>query len=243
MSRKKDWRYYLFQPYKWLVFGPVLALSMIIGALIVLLVGRWFPRFCNRGVAAGWCVLNTYTSLSKINTLGAELIDKQQSYIIVANHLSHFDIFLLYGWLGLDIRWVMKQELRKIPLFGSACEALGHIYIDRGNHEVAQAQLSAARESFVPGTSIVFFPEGTRNTSGELKSFKSGAFIMAKQMQLPILPIALVGTDEIAPARTLDLFPGTAEVRILPPIAVEEVMELSSNQLKERARDAIAAAL
>ncbi|MEM8498463.1 MAG: lysophospholipid acyltransferase family protein [Pseudomonadota bacterium] len=239
MQRQKNWRYYLFQPYKWLVFGPVLVLSMLLAAVFILLFCRWLPRFCNQKVAPGWCSLNTMTALSSVDVRGRQRMDPNQSYIIVANHLSHFDIFLLYGRLGLDIRWVMKQELRSLPFFGVAAEKLGHIYVDRSDRAKAHAQLKEAQQKFTPGSSIIFFPEGTRGEGGGLLPFKSGAFVMAKQMQLPILPVVLAGTDAVAPARSLDLYPGKTVMTVLEPIAQNDVIELSHEELKERARNAI----
>ncbi len=239
MQREKNWRYYLFQPYKWLVFGPVLVLSMLLAAIFILLFCRWCPRFCNQKVAPGWCSLNTLTALSSVEVRGQERMDPRQSYIIVANHLSHFDIFLLYGRLGLDIRWVMKQELRSLPFFGIAAEKLGHIYIDRSDRAKAHKQLREAQQKFTPGSSIIFFPEGTRSEKGVLLPFKSGAFVMAKQMQLPILPVVLAGTDAVVPARSLDLYPGKTVMTVLEPISKEDVISLSHDQLKQRARNAI----
>lgn len=241
MQRQKNWRYYLFQPYKWLVFGPVLVLSMLLAAVFILLFCRWLPRFCNQKVAPGWCSLNTLTALSSVDVRGQQRMDPRQSYIIVANHLSHFDIFLLYGRLGLDIRWVMKQELRSLPFFGVAAEKLGHIYIDRSDRAKAHAQLREAQLKFTPGSSIIFFPEGTRSESGALLPFKSGAFVMAKQMQLPILPVVLAGTGAVAPPKSLDLYPGKTVMTVLEPIPESDVINMSHEDLKERARNAILA--
>ena len=87
----------------------------------------------------------------------------KQSYVIVSNHQSQYDILLMYGWLGTDFRWVMKKELRRVPVLGLACEKLGHIYVDRSDSAAAVASLNAARKKLVNGTSVVFFPEGTRS--------------------------------------------------------------------------------
>ncbi len=81
--------------------------------------------------------------------------------------------------LGIDFRWVMKQELRSVPGLGAACAALGHIYIDRSNHEAAVRSINDARERITGGTSVIFFPEGTRSDDGRLKRFKKGAFRFA----------------------------------------------------------------
>jgi len=239
MQREKTWRYYLFQPYKWLIYGPVLVLSMLMAAVFILICCRWLPRFCNQKVAPGWCSLNTISAFTSVEVRGQQQLDPNQSYIIVANHLSHFDIFLLYGRLGLDIRWVMKQELRSLPFFGVAAEKLGHIYIDRSDRTRAHAQLREAQDKFTPGSSIIFFPEGTRSEGGALLPFKKGAFVMAKQMRLPVLPVVLSGTESVLPPRSLDLYPGHTVMTILEPISQDDVISMSHDDLKERARNAI----
>lgn len=233
-------RFQLFQLYKWLIYGPILLISTVSTALLVLLCCSFFPRFCNQVLVPAWCRLNTYAVFSTTRVTGEQYIDPEQSYIIVANHLSNFDILALYGWLKLDIRWVMKQELRKIPLFGAAAEKLGHICVDRKNPERARSQMVSAQQQFTAGSSIIFFPEGTRSEDGELKPFKSGAFKMAKELQLPILPVAIVGTDAMASARSVQIYPGTAEVRIQSPITTADVNSLTVGELNKMARDAIA---
>jgi 1-acyl-sn-glycerol-3-phosphate acyltransferase len=140
--------------------------------------------------------------------------------VIVANHQSHYDIFLLYGWLGVDFKWVMKQELRKAPMIGVACDRLGHIFVDRSDRQAAIASLQTAKERIRNGTSVFFFPEGTRSRSGDLRAFKKGAFRMALDLDLPILPITLVGTRRIMPPDSLDIFPGKARMIIHPPVAI-----------------------
>lgn len=232
--------YFAFQFYKWLIYVPLLTLSMCIAAVLVLIFCRAFPHFSNRVFAAGWCRFNTLTSFVDIEEYGREHIDPKESYIIVSNHLSQFDIFVLYGTLGLDLRWVMKQELRRIPLFGVAAEAIGHIYINRNDREQAVQQLQAARDAFRPGSSIIFFPEGTRGDGQGLLPFKSGAFQMAKQLDLAILPIRLSGTDHVLPNKTGDLYPSQVRMEILPPFSKSEVNTLSVEQLKILARKRIA---
>ncbi len=243
MKRRNIWLYSLFQPYKWLVFGPLLVLSTALAGSFIILFGRWLPRFCNQRVAPGWCRFIAAIALSATQVNGRANLVPGQSYIVVANHQSHFDILALYGSLGLDLRWVMKQELRKIPVFGRAAEELGHIYVDRRNRQRAREQMAAARKGFRPGTSVLFFPEGTRSDNGELLPFKSGAFAMAKQLELPILPVALSGTRDIAPARSLDLFPGTAQMTVLEPIPSSEVCALDIEDLIERSRRQLESAI
>jgi 1-acyl-sn-glycerol-3-phosphate acyltransferase len=226
--------YILYQPYKWLVVVPVLVLStFILGAMAIVIASTISPELASMTCAVWWARLNGCIAPMLVSVRGRTNIDPRQSYVIVSNHQSHYDVFVLYGWLGIDFKWVMKKELRKLPVFGFACEKMGHIYIDRSNRETAVASLEEAKKSVVNGTSVLFFPEGTRSKTGEIGEFKKGAFVMALDLGLPVLPITILGTGKILPAKTMDLFPGRANMVIHEPVDVlgcdtENVQELIS---------------
>jgi 1-acyl-sn-glycerol-3-phosphate acyltransferase len=226
----------LYQPYKWLIFMPFLAAStLFFGSLTVILVIITTPRITSLICGTLWARLCGYMTPIRVTVTGRENINKKQSYVIVSNHQSQYDIFVLYGWLGVDFKWVMKQELRKIPGIGIGCEKVGHIFIDRTNHESAIASLKAAREKIVNGTSVIFFPEGTRSIDGSLGQFKKGAFKMALDLGLPILPITIIGTKDILPTNTRDLFPGSAEIVIHGAIDTAGYNDESIEKLMEQA--------
>ena len=119
----------LYWPYKWMIFGPFLVCTtFLIGGLTVLTASLAGPRSASVfGVI--WARLNSLATPMLVKTRGKENIRKSQSYVIVSNHQSQYDIFVLYGWLGIDFKWVMKQELRNVPALGIACEKIGHIFI------------------------------------------------------------------------------------------------------------------
>lgn len=233
--------YLLYQPYKVLIFLPVILIATnLLGGLIILLVSLGMPRLA-RPLPVLWARINALAAPARVRVQGSENVDRNQSYVVVANHQSHFDILAIYGWLGIEIRWVMKIELRKVPVLGLACEKLGHVYIDRSNHRKAQASIDAAKQQLQNGTSIFFFPEGTRSLDGRLLPFKKGAFKLAKELGLPLLPVTINGSHDILPAKTLNLFPGTVDIIIHPPIPVEEAS--SEEQLMAQARERIASRL
>lgn len=190
-----------------------------------------------------WARVNAAIAPMRVTVEGRENAVPGQSYVIVANHQSQFDIFALYGWLGLDFRWVMKQELRNVPFLGPACHRIGHVFIDRSNSEAARASISAAREQLRGGTSILFFPEGTRSLDGRLLPFRKGAFHLALELGLPVLPVSVVGTRHILPPRTLSLFPGRAKLVVHPPIEARGDVAEPAQDLLVRARAAIESAL
>ena len=233
----------MYQIYKYLVYIPWLFLWTLVNFLGVVAVApfsqqkasRWFGGAWGRGLLRG--------VPAGLRILGEENLDQRQSYIVVANHLSLMDIPILYGWLKLDLKWVMKKELRKVPMIGGGCALMGHIFLDRSNRQAAIRELEAVKERMLPGTSILFFPEGTRARDGQLQDFKMGAFRMARDLDIPILPITIRGTDAILTPDGMDLHPGRAEMTIHPPIPVEQVRDADPENLRDRARSQIASAL
>jgi len=219
----KRFLHILYWPYKIFIFAPFLIVSTLgMGALaVILLMVGCSPRFVSEFCGARWSRWNSWVTPMFVSVQGRENIDPKQSYVIASNHQSHYDVFVLYGWLGVDFKWVMKQELRSVPALGVACDKLGHIYIDRSNKQAALDSLNEAKKKIVGGTSVLFFPEGTRSGKEEMGEFKKGAFRMALDLDIPILPITILGTGKILPPKTRDLFPGRAKLIIHPPIAIE----------------------
>ena len=186
-----------------------------------------------------WGRLNLLLSGVSMSVSGHDFIDKNQSYITMANHQSYYDVFALIGYLPLPLKWVMKMELRKIPVFGIACEKVGHIYVDRGSSEKARKSLKTASEKIRAGSSVVFFPEGTRSPDGKLQSFKKGGFVMALETGVPILPVTVVGGRKILPKESLRILPGDMKLIIHKPIPVNEYTYETRDKLVERVRKAI----
>jgi 1-acyl-sn-glycerol-3-phosphate acyltransferase len=234
----------VYQPYKYLVVAPVLVLATAFFATLALVLSLFkSSREASRLSAVPWARVMARVTPMRVEVEGRENIDPRQSYVLVSNHQSQYDIFLLYGWLGVDFKWVMKQELRKVLGIGVACERLGHIFIDRSNHAAAIATLEAARTKIVDGTSVIFFPEGTRSTDGRLLRFRRGAFRMAIDLGLPILPLTVTGTRDVLPANTSDLKPGSARLIIHEPISIEGVTVEDCQELSDRVREVISSGL
>lgn len=230
----------IYQPYKWLFFIPFFTVStFFFGSLAVLLCMIFDPRLPSFLCGTSWARVNGWLTPMFVKISGNENIDKNQSYVIAANHQSQYDIFLLYGWLGIDFKWVMKHELRKIPFLGIACEKIGHIFINRSDRKAAVASINAAKKRIVNGTSVIFFPEGTRSRTGGLGKFKKGAFKMAIDLGLPILPVTITGTRDILPPDTADILPGKVEMIIHKPVLVKDYNEEKINELSEKVRNII----
>lgn len=234
----------LYGIYQWLILAPVLLVStLFFGTLAIVMVPLAGPRFARYYSGLIWARVVAWATPVRVRVVGREHIDPDQSYVIVSNHLSHYDVLTLYGWLEIDFKWVMKKELKKLPMIGYACHKLDHIFIDRANRAAAIASLNEARQNLSAGTSILFFPEGTRSRSGHLMRFKKGAFKMAVDLDLPILPVALVGTRDVMPADSWHVFPGQVFLIFHPPVATDEYNDDTMDRLMENVRETIQTSL
>jgi len=234
--------FFIYQPYKWLFFIPFLIINTLLFATIAVLVAFINPKAASiAGVV--WARVNSFFTPMFVEVTGRENIQKNTSYIIVPNHQSNYDIFLIYGWIGIDFKWVMKQELRKVPGLGIACEKIGHLFLDRTNRKNALQTLNKAKAQLVNGTSVVIFPEGTRSKTGQLTPFKRGAFSLAFDLQLPVLPVTLIGTGNILPADSFNILPGKVKMIIHPPIDIKEYKEEDVIKLMNDVKNVIAAPL
>ncbi|MBL4681111.1 MAG: 1-acyl-sn-glycerol-3-phosphate acyltransferase [Pseudomonadales bacterium] len=233
-----------FTIYKWIFVAPFLALTTVLLTIpIVILSFLGAGNFSSRVIAKAWARINTAAAMIKVEVVGKERINPDQSYIIVANHQSLTDIYALYGFLDSDVKWVMKKELRAIPVFGHAAAAMGHIIIDRSDTKSAVQTINDAREKIHGGMSVIFFPEGTRSNPGELRKFKKGAFRFAVELGLPILPVALHGTANILPSNTIDLMPGKIKLEYCDPIPTAGMDIIEVGNLADQARKSIYQAL
>jgi len=238
-ERRRDLLSLLYLPWALLVVAPVVVLSMItLGSLAVVV--AWFSARTAFWVGVAWCRLALLVNLTRVELRGVEHARSDQGYVIVLNHLSHADVGAFYGWAPLQFRWVLKEELRRVPGLGWYCQAGGHIFVDRKNPARAIASLNAARERLQKEQmSVAIFAEGTRSLDGRLQPFKKGGFVMAQQLGLPILPVSVSGSAMVQPARRLRLLPGRILLTVHPPIPPPAPGEEGLRQVMEQTRQAI----
>ncbi len=242
--KARSWWWWPYQVWKYLVAVPAAVVATLVGsAAVVVLIPFVNPSSLSRVIAGNWARIVALVIPMAVKVVGRENIDPDQSYVVVSNHQSNIDIIVLYGFLGIDFRWVMKQELRSVPGLGAACAALGHIYIDRSNHDAAVRSINDARERITDGTSVIFFPEGTRSEDGRLKGFKKGAFRFAMDTGLPILPVTVDGACDVLPARRFDLRPGRARLVIHKPIEMDDPAVADLPTLSNHVKEIIGSAL
>ncbi|MGK7297022.1 MAG: lysophospholipid acyltransferase family protein [Candidatus Wenzhouxiangella sp. M2_3B_020] len=215
----RHWLTALYPLWQWLVMVPVVAAFTVVGAVFAIVMCAFGKkRAANLCIAVRWARLIARLTPMRVEIEGSEHVDSDQSYVVVANHVSQYDIPLIYGYSGLDLRWVMKAEIGKLPFIAQGCRALGHIFIDRANPDQARAAINSSVADLPQGTGVLFFPEGTRSRDGRLRKFRKGAFRVAVDRRLPILPMTVVGTRELLPPGSLNVRPGTARLIIHPPI-------------------------
>ena len=230
----------LYPLWQWLVFVPVAVVVTVLAALLAMPMALLVsPRAANLQLAVRWCRFLAFLAPVKVEIEGLEHADAGQSFVVVANHQSQFDIPVIYGFCGLDLRWVMKAELGWIPFVSQACPAIGHIQVNRRDPEQARRAINKAVARLEPGTGILFFAEGTRSRSGEILEFKKGAFRVAIDQQMPILPMTVVGSRDVMPADSIRIRPGTVKLIIHPPVhtAGMDIDDLSP--LRDQVRETI----
>ncbi|MBU8911910.1 MAG: 1-acyl-sn-glycerol-3-phosphate acyltransferase [Desulfobacterales bacterium] len=207
-----------YQPYKWIIVIPfVFIITMILGVTCIFS-GLLFKQSGVNIIAVVWSRLCCAIAPLKVIIKGKKNYDGNTSYVVVSNHQSMADIPVIHGHLGLKIKWIMKKELGKIPVFGSACHHLGCIYVDRKNHKAAMKSIRKAQEELSENASVLFFAEGTRSRDGKVMPFKKGAFKFACETNLPILPVTIKNSFDVLPSDSLDLTPGIIEIIVHRPI-------------------------
>lgn len=223
---------------------PFYLLSLIVNTTILALLIIAISPFDRTGnfihyIGKFWSLLNVYISGTRLYVKGKEKIKKGQSYIIMSNHQSLFDVWALIGKIPLQIRWIIKSDIKKIPIFGLALERMGHIYIDRRKLKNTASSLDGAVQKIRNGISIVIFPEGTRSKNGRLQRFHRGGAIIAIHSGVPILPVTVNGGRFVLPKGTLALMPGKIEMIIGDPIDSKRFSEEKMDDLIETVRAGI----
>lgn len=172
-------------------------------------------------VARLWAKCVLIPSGIKVYARGVDNIPKDRPVVFACNHASQSDIPVLYQALPVPFRFVVKEELFRIPYLSMAMKAAGYIPVNRSGGKAAMKSLREAAERIKSGASIVIFPEGTRSQDGNLGSFKSGAFLLAIKSACPVVPVAICGTHAILPKGSVHARPGDVYVSIGEPLFMD----------------------
>ncbi len=227
-----------------LLFMAVTSLMFYVGALFIWIVTlpfdkrlRWLHLY-----SSFWASFYLWTNPQwEVQVEGREHIDPEEAYVIVSNHQSALDILVAFR-LFTHFKWVSKAEMFKVPLIGWNMYMNRYVKLHRGDKESAKQMMEECRQHLSEGSSIWICPEGTRSRTGELRPFKLGAFILAKEMKRPLLPVAISGTKEALPKKSLKLHghhPIT--VKVLQPIPYEDFADKDLEGVATEVRELVAA--
>lgn len=221
------------------------------GALLLLfgppaLLNAWLTR--KREAVYPWAEFGARNWLRlsgvQVSVKGKELLDSKQTYVFISNHRSYLDTATLFLYTGRRIGLLAKKELLKVPILGYGMGYVNIMAIDRSNRERAIETMAAATTRLRNGISFGVFAEGTRAKPGEFLPFKKGAFYMAIEAGVPVVPVAMKNTDELMGKATGQAKTGVIEMVMLPPVDTSDpLFKEDINPLIKKVHDAIATEL
>jgi 1-acyl-sn-glycerol-3-phosphate acyltransferase len=196
--------------------------------------GDWFTLF-----ARGWARTILLVTGVKLVTLHPERLRAGESVVILANHASMADILVLFAGLPVQVRFMAKRSIFRMPFLGWGMAAAGFIPVDRGNSRRGRKAVDVALKRLHGGRSVVVFPEETRSSDGSLLPFKKGAALLAVRASLPMVPVAIVGTSHVLPRGSFNASPGRVVLAVGDPIPTTGRTVADRAALTRLAREAI----
>ena len=220
----------------WIV---IISLSIILGTVAIVL--GVFDRSGNQShkVAALWSRLICRWNGIKVKITGTENILVGQPQIFIANHQGYYDIFALAGYLAVQLRWVSKSVLFRIPFMGWAMTAAGYIPVERNNRKQSYQAFLNTLEAIKAGSSIVIFPEGTRSEDGNIGVFKKGSQLLAQRAKVPMVPVTIIGTQDIIRKGSMLIHPKVVQIIISPCITLEGKDAKKGDEILQEIRNII----
>lgn len=214
------------------------AICGVIGILLMLITqnGGWVHLVSGKYL---WSPFICAITGVRVVIHGREKIDKKTAAIYVANHTSHFDMVGLSRVMPIGLFFIAKKELARVPFMGQYMYMVGHIFVDRKNKVLAMQSMQKAAKKIKDGKNVISFPEGTRSKTGKLQLFKRGAFIIAKEGQVSIQPIAIKGAYKILPSGSFAIRPGIIHIYVGERIQSESFTNKTAEELADYARNAI----
>jgi 1-acyl-sn-glycerol-3-phosphate acyltransferase len=198
---------------------------------------RWPLRMASRLWAPGLL----HGAGARLVVEGADQVDWSRPCVLVANHQSVIDVCALFRAVPIPLRFVLKQEMTRVPFVGWYAKAMGMVFIDRGNARESRSRLLAVADGVRGGATVCAFPEGTRSVDGSVGPFKGGPFQLALAAGAPVLPVALDGSGAVLPRAGFAVRPGVIRVRFGTPIETAGLGADERQALARRARDAVIA--
>jgi 1-acyl-sn-glycerol-3-phosphate acyltransferase len=172
----------------------------------------------------------------RVEVEGLERLDPNQAYIFTPNHQSLIEVPLFVTYLGRNPAYLAKKEVFRYPIFGYGIGLMGVVPVDRSNSPAAVESARQATENLRRGKSYVVYPEGTRSPDGRLLPFKKGAFMMAIDAGVPVVPVTISGATRIMPKAQIRVYPSTVRISVHDPIGTGGYSKDNVSELMERAR-------
>ena len=205
--------YLLYQ----LIAYPLAGIATMLTGLSISLFGKYIPvKGGDYYPAVLWSKFMIRIFLLPIKVEGRENLDPNKNYVFIANHQGAWDVFVMFGYLGRNFKWMMKDSLRKMPFIGKACYDTGHIFVNRSSPQ--KEIFVKALKTLKRGTAMGIFAEGTRTRNGRLGAFKKGAFVIADMAQLPVVPLAIEGSYNLLPKKGIFMNWTPLKLTIMKPI-------------------------
>lgn len=230
--------------YEYLIAGPIFIVATFLTAVITIIgcsIGS--QSFWGYWPARLWSKFTCFIFLMKVEVTGRENIDSKQSYVFVANHQGAYDIWTIYGYLNHNFKWLMKKSLEKIFAVGAACRMAGEVFVDDTSVAGIKSTIQEAEKTLKDGMSVVIFPEGSRSWDGNMIPFKRGAFMLAAEFRLPVVPVTIDGSFKAMPRNTYNMTPAKIKLTIHKPIFPDEGKGFNTKQLMTQCYETIESAL
>jgi 1-acyl-sn-glycerol-3-phosphate acyltransferase len=225
----------------YLILMPLIALSTAAFGCVSLICGLWDSSGRQQhAIASVWAQTLLWISLSPVTVVGLERL-RPGAAVYCSNHLSYFDTPVLFAKLPFQFRILAKQSLWKVPFIGWYLNRSGQVPVDQRDGRSAIASLGRSIAALKSGMPLVLFPEGGRTQTGEPTAFLSGCAYMAIKAQVPLVPIALIGTYELLPMHTYHLNPRPLLAVIGDPISTTGLVSRDAGKLTDRLQETITA--
>jgi len=217
----------------------VVFLSLVLGALAIL--GGVIDSTGNLShrISSLWSRCLCRWNGIQVEVEGMEHVQTDHAQIFIANHQSFFDIFSLSGFLPVQIRWMAKSSLFKIPFVGWSMVASRYIPVERESRKKAYQAFVQAVEKLKAGYSVVIFPEGTRSLDGTIGPFKKGSHLLAVRSKAPLVPVTIMGSGNIKRKGSMWIEPGRVRIIISPPLNTEKIGNQDEEAVLSRIRKTI----
>lgn len=228
--------------YQLVIAYPLAGIATMLTGLSMTLFGKYVHvKGGDYYPAVLWAKFMIRIFLLPMKVVGLENLEPDKKYIFVANHQGFWDVFMMFGYLGHNFKWMMKDSLRKMPFVGKGCYDTGHIFVNR---ESPQKEIFVkAIRILKSGTSLGIFAEGTRTDTGRLGEFKKGAFAIADMTQVEVVPLAIEGSFKLLPKKAIFMNWTPLKLTIMKPLAPIGKGKENVEYLMTESRAAIAKAL